>query len=98
MSDRERCRYCRKPIATDAEYDSIPDGDGAWLCWSPWQGCDQDAEEAIDLRDAEIATERALADRLAESLDKTLQVIAESGDSPVYAEVDLSAWKEARRG
>lgn len=52
---RETCRYCRKPIATDAEYESIPEGDGGELCWSPWQGCNEDPEEAIDLRDAEIA-------------------------------------------
>ena len=45
----------------------------------------------------ELAAERALADRLAESLDKTLQLVAESGDSPPYAEIDLDAWKEARR-
>ena len=55
MSDRETCRYCRKPIATDLEYETIPEGGGVDLCWSPWQGCDQDAEEAIDLRDADIA-------------------------------------------
>jgi len=66
MSDRTLCRYCRKPVATDAEYALIPEGDGSWLCWSPWQGCDNDAEEAIDLRDAEIARlERELADALA---------------------------------
>jgi hypothetical protein len=56
MSDtRQTCRYCCKPIATESEYETIPEGDGGELCWSPWQGCDQDAEEAIDLRDARIA-------------------------------------------
>ena len=42
--------------------------------------------------------ERELADRLAESLDRTLQLMAESGDSPPEAEIDLAAWKEARSG
>ena len=52
------------------------------------------ADEAED----QLAAERALADRLAESLDRTLQLMAESGDSPPEAEIDLAAWKEARSG
>ena len=54
------------------------------------------ADVADDLR-AELAAERALADRLAESLDRTLQLVAESGDSPPEAEIDLAAWKGARK-
>ena len=55
---------------------------------------------ALDLAaklEEDLEKERAIADRLAESLDKTLSLVAESGDSPADAEIDLAAWKEARR-
>ena len=62
MSKRKRCRYCGKPMATPQDCDEIPAGEGEHLCWDILQGCDQDAEEAIDLRDARIAElERELA-------------------------------------
>ena len=51
-----------------------------------------------NMLECKLERERALADRLAESLDRTLQLVAESGDSPPEAEIDLAAWKEARSG
>ena len=83
--NRELCRYCRKPIATDAEYDAIPEGGGAELCWSPWQGCDQDPEEAIDLREAEIERlerelEQERQDRKQSDLD-TIRALGERNDA-----------------
>jgi len=60
MSDREKCRYCRKPLATAEDVDASSDTLG--LCWSIVDYCDVSAEEAIDRRDAEIAElERELA-------------------------------------
>lgn len=44
-----------KPMADERDCDEIPEGDGEWLCWQILQGCDQDAEEAIDMRDTIIA-------------------------------------------
>ena len=53
--------------------------------------------EATNLMGKWLERERELADRLAESLDRTLHLVAESGESPPEAEIDLAAWKEARK-
>lgn len=28
------CRYCEKQLATQADYDAIPENEGEHLCWS----------------------------------------------------------------
>lgn len=30
------CVWCAKPLATDGDYEAIPDGEGTHLCWSRW--------------------------------------------------------------
>ena len=103
MNDRPCCRYCRKPMANAEDCDTFQPGEGEHLCWHILQNCDQDQDEAIDLRDAEIerierelAAERALADRLAHWLSSL------EGEDLVPPEWDasaanaLAAWKEAR--
>jgi predicted RNase H-like nuclease (RuvC/YqgF family) len=67
MSDtRETCRYCRKPQANAEDCDTFQPGEGEHLCWQILQNCDQDQEDAIDLRDAEI-------ERLERELDASEQ-------------------------
>lgn len=43
MSARESCKWCTRPIATDADYESIAEGEGRHLCWSEF-GNDPDCE------------------------------------------------------
>jgi len=68
VSDREKCRYCRKPLATAEDVDAALDTPG--LCWSIVDYCDVTAEEAIDLRDAELADLRGQLEKLRSPLDQ----------------------------
>lgn len=42
-------------MANEADCEAFQPGEGEHLCWHILQNCDQDAEQGIDLRDAEIA-------------------------------------------
>lgn len=103
MSDtRETCRYCRKPMANAQDCDTFEPGEGEHLCWHILQNCDQDQEEAIDLRDAEIARlERELAETakdyrcLAELLDG--HDATECRANLVRLKADLAAAKRAKK-
>jgi len=55
-----RCRYCEKDLATQADYDAIPEGEGKHLCWSGFAQPCIDAEEALDIARARIAELEAI--------------------------------------
>ncbi len=56
MTDRERCPRCDRPVATQDDYDTIPEGGGEHLCWWDYGGqC-----EPIDWRARCIAAERCM--------------------------------------
>jgi hypothetical protein len=63
-----RCRYCEKRIATQADYDSTPEGGGVHLCWSDFAQRCIDAEAALDIARARIAELEAARAALAKAL------------------------------
>ena len=50
-----KCRYCQKELATQADYDAIPEDAGEHLCWSDYGQPCMDAEQALDIARARIA-------------------------------------------
>lgn len=56
----DRCENCDKPTATQAEYDTIPEGDGQHLCWRSWNHHDRCEEPTADWRARALAAESAL--------------------------------------
>lgn len=49
-TERTKCRYCEKPLATQEDHDAIAEGEGQDLCWrafAGWSSC-IDAEDALD--------------------------------------------------
>lgn len=55
-----KCRYCERELATKADYDAIPEGEGAHLCWSDFAQPCIDAEDALDIARARIAELEAI--------------------------------------
>jgi hypothetical protein len=55
-----KCRYCEKDMATQADYDTIAEGEGKHLCWSDFSQPCIDAEEALDIARARIAELEAI--------------------------------------
>lgn len=55
-----KCRYCEKELATQADYDEIPEGEGEHLCWSSFAQPCIDADEALDIARARIAELEAI--------------------------------------
>lgn len=37
---RTRCEFCWRPLATEAEWESTPEGEGDHLCWDGTNGCE----------------------------------------------------------
>lgn len=50
-----KCKYCQKEIATQADYDATPEGEGQHLCWSKFGEPCMDVEDALDIARARIA-------------------------------------------
>lgn len=58
----DRCENCDKPTATQADYDTIPEGDGQHLCWSPWNR-DRCEEPTQDWRGRALAAESSIREQ-----------------------------------
>jgi hypothetical protein len=58
-----KCRYCEKELATQADYDSIPEGQGEHLCWSDYGQPCIDAEDALVKARARIAELEAIGEQ-----------------------------------
>jgi len=65
-----KCKYCQKDVATQADYDTIPEGEGDHLCWSDFGERCIDAEEAMDNARAEIDTLKRQLEVLAKEFSK----------------------------
>lgn len=50
----DRCHRCDRPIATQKDWDTIPEGDGEHLCW------DSTRCEPVDWRARALVAEAAL--------------------------------------
>jgi hypothetical protein len=57
--NRERCEICDRPVASDEEWDTIPEGEGDHLCWGGMQ-CSM---ESVDWRARALKAEAALKER-----------------------------------
>jgi hypothetical protein len=55
-----KCRYCEKELASQSDYDNIPEGQGEHLCWSDFGQPCIDAEEALVKARARIAELEAI--------------------------------------
>ena len=51
-----KCKYCERDIATQADYDTMLEGDGEHLCWSDFGERCIDADDALDNARSEIVT------------------------------------------
>ena len=60
--NRDKCRYCGDDLANDHDFETIAEGEGQHLCWARWDGCQTDAEDAINRLNRELAAAKALAE------------------------------------
>jgi len=67
----DRCENCDKSTATQADYDTIPEGDGQHLCWRLWNRHDRCEEPTQDWRGRALAAEYALRALQLAYLDET---------------------------
>lgn len=89
MSARESCKWCARPIATDADYESIAEGEGRHLCWSEF-GNDPDCEGVDGAEDiitnlraqlAAVTAERDEARQERDQLGSDLLAAADRGET-----------------
>lgn len=55
----ERCAECDLPLATPADFEATPEGEGGHLCWRAWSD-DQCMHHAVDWRSRTLAAEKRL--------------------------------------
>jgi hypothetical protein len=55
-----KCKYCQREMATESDYETIPEGEGEHLCWRDYGERCIDADTALDNARAEIATLKRL--------------------------------------
>lgn len=86
MTDRsDICKRCRNPIATQEDWDNIPEGEGEYLCWGD-SFCSNDAEYIKRLE--------AEQDRLRALLMAAVTQSREDKDGKLHHHF-MSAWESA---
>jgi hypothetical protein len=81
-----KCKYCEKDVATQADYDVIPEGEGDHLCWSDFGERCIEADAALDNARAEIDTLK----RQVEVLVRRIERLNRNGYACEICEVTVS--------
>lgn len=78
---KPRCPGCDLPLATQADYDVIPEGQGDYLCWRAWHA-DICVRTPVDWRTRALTAESALgkASRAAPTLTEQRHHFCAIGD------------------
>lgn len=69
LAERERCPTCDRPEATEADLNSISEGEGEHLCWGLWDFA-QCEKAAVDWRAVVMRSREALRARLEDAEHK----------------------------